>query len=43
MAKGVAESAGTAASNIANFFIKGANKAIEGINWITFDHHQIDC
>ncbi len=34
MAKGVAESAGTAASNIANFFIKGANKAIEGINWI---------
>ncbi len=34
MAKGIAENAGKAASGVANFFIKGANKAIDGINWI---------
>lgn len=34
MAKGIAENAGKAASGVANFFIKGANKAVDGINWI---------
>lgn len=32
--KTVAESAGSAATNIANAFISGANMAVKGINWI---------
>lgn len=32
--KNIASAAGSAASTLANAFIKGANKAIDGINWI---------